>query len=149
MHKYKDKYLSAINVYQEAILLTNTLLSFVRMINSLKTMTLPSKFVPRILYVIWKYGWRSVHSKKMIPFDAYYICQVFLPFCFTLYEKCPNTEFFEYVFSRISTDYRDLLSQFPYSNQKSSVFGHSILPIIWLTNLGWYMNAFLTRFQHQ
>ena len=49
---------------------------------------------------------------------------------FTMCEKCPNTEFFWSVFSRIWTEYGDLLYISPYSvqmwenkDQKNSVFG--------------------------
>ena len=46
-------------------------------------------------------------------------------------EKCLYSEFFCSVFSRIQTEYRDLLSKLPYSaqmrentNQKNSEYGH-------------------------
>ena len=49
----------------------------------------------------------------------------------SLCEKCPKTEFFWSVFSRIWTEYGDLLYISPYSvqmrenkDQKNSVFGH-------------------------
>ena len=82
-------------------------------------------------------AWKNSTAKS-----NHHLLFIYLASTFTLRKKCPYLEFFQSVFSRIRTKYRDLRSKFLYSvrmrentDQKNSEYGHFLRSVSCLSPL--------------